>query len=208
MTTAAAAPTPWPDPLEIVLEPRAWLALVWPGIQVVLGAIHLSMLCAGYGFALSFVPLVIGLPMLSLVTRAAWWVAEVEARLVSALAMVPSGPAQELPPANGFLLGLGELMSMGSAWTRPLGLLMTLPLGGIGLGLVTGFFSISTAFFLGGLSGAFGWLQVSFDGWVLPPARGAVQAVWILGGLVGMLGTLHLAFAWLRLHARFWQALR
>jgi hypothetical protein len=198
---------PWPDPLDIVGEPRAWLALAWPVVQVALGGMQLGLLTAGYAMSLSFVPFAIGLPMLSLVTRAAWHVAGFEARVATSLAGLPSAPAQELPPATGFLLGLGDLLSLSSAWTRPFGLLLTLPFGVAGLGLVTTAFALSFGFLAAGIAGAAGWVQVSLEGWVLPPSRGPIQALWILGGLAGMLATLHLAYGWLRMHARIWRAL-
>ncbi len=198
---------PWPDPLEIIGEPRAWLALLWPPVQVFLGGLHLGLLTAGYGVALSFVPFAIGLPMLSLMTRAAWYVAGFEARIATSLAGLPTTPSEELPPATGFLLGLGDLFSLSSAWTRPLGLLLTLPMGVAGLVLVTTLFAMSFGFLAAGLAGAFGWVQVSLESWVFPPSRGPIQALWILGGLAGILATLHLAYGWLRLHARFWRAL-
>lgn len=205
---ASAISSPWSDPLDVVAEPRAWLALFWPMLQTFLGALHLVLLSWAYGFSLSLVPFAVGLPLLSLSARAAWWVAELEARLAAAMVRRPLDPVEDLPPARGFLLGLGSLVGLPAVWTRHLGLLLTLPMGILGMALVTTLAGLAFAFLMGGLVGAFGWVEVQVDGWVFPPTTGTRQALWILGGLVGLLGVLHLAWGWVRLHARVWRALR
>jgi hypothetical protein len=207
MSEAALPAQAWPDPLDLALHPRSWLALGWPVVQVAFGSISATLLSTGYGMALALTPLVVGLPLFSLVTRGAWWLAEVEAQLAARLAGVTLPSARLLPAPHGFLLGLGDLIGLPAAWTRVLGLLLTLPLGTVGLGLVTTVFCLALSVMILTGAGFFGF-QVSTEGWVAPPVSASAQALWCLGGLAAVAGALYLAFAWVRLHAWLWRVLR
>lgn len=207
MSEAALPAQAWPDPLDLALHPRSWLSLGWPVVQVFFGSLSTTVLSAGYGMALALTPLAVGLPLFSLVTRGAWWMAELEAQLAARLAGVTLSPARPLPPAHGFLLGLGDLIGLPAAWTRVLGLVLTLPLGTVGLGLVTSVFCLALSVLIIAGAGLFGF-QVSTEGWVSPPVTATAQALWCLGGLAAVAGALYLAFAWVRLHAWLWRVLR
>lgn len=213
---------PWPGWLEIAVEPRAYGAVIYQLLGLPIGIIGFTWWSTGLSLSLGLAVLGVGLLLgfgLLISVRA---MAIAQGRMAWGLTGMPSIDLPVLPEGSGFWDRFKNLLAERTTWLSQLYVLLRLPMGILGFTLIICLIVLSASCILAaglqwaslnvgpeGLAHlqAFG-TALSFDpGEVELPSFllnmhsfGRVTAV--ATGLLGLLGTLHLALAltWLDGH--------
>ena len=207
--------TAWPGWLDIALEPRAYGALIYQLVGLPLGILGFTWLVTGLSLSLGLSIIGLGLLLGFGFVISVRGLALAEGHLVWNLSGMPSTEMPLIPEGNGFWGRFRALLVDPATWLSQVYLLLRLPMGILGFTLLICLITLSSACILAaGLHwastqvGADGLAHVqafgstfTFDpGDVELPASlfgmgafGRVTAVAV--GLLGLLGSLHLALA-------------
>ena len=178
----------------VVVDPRAWGALMYMLLSLATGIVYFTVVVTGISLSLGLSILIIGIPMMLLFLAIVRVVSLGEGRLVEALLgeRMPRRPA--LPPADaGFFKRIAWWLKDYRTWTTMLYMVLMLPLGIVYFTVIVTGLSVSLSLFVGPLvqavtnqpmivNGDYGYF---IQWWAFP-------LVWALGVLVFLL-TLHLA---------------
>ncbi len=216
-----------PGFLEVALAPRAYGALAYQIAGLPLGIATFAWVATGlslsFGLAFIGIGLLLGLAYL-LASRA---MAVGQGRLAAYIAATEAPAALLVPPSEGFWARLGALLKDPASWGAQVYLLLRMPMGVLGFGLLISMLSLSIAALFLGL---FPWYRVESYGdglvhlqsrwgsmdWDLcfeplvrgfirhpGPARLTTAAV----GFLGFLATLHVSLGLTRMEAAIARAL-
>lgn len=120
----------WLRIFGVVVEPRAWGALLYMLISLLTGILYFTWAITGLSLSVSLIILIIGLPFLFLFLLSVRGIALVEGRIVEALLGVRMPRRSIFVDKNkGFWARLKELVSSWLVWKTLLYMLLMLPLG-------------------------------------------------------------------------------
>lgn len=213
---------PWPGLFEVALAPTAYAALLYQLLGLPLGLAAFIWVVLGLSLSLGLALLGIGLLLGLGYLLACRGLAVAEARLAARLVGQAGPTAPPLPPGTGFWGRLGALLLDPASWGAQAFLLLRMPLGVAAFSALLTLLVLSTTALAMGLLPWQG-LEVGPDGLAhlrasagwhatfepapldLPEAflrhPGAARLTVAALGLLGFLGTLHLALALTRLEA-------
>lgn len=192
---------PWPSFFGVFADSKAYTSLLYLLLALPAGIFAFTWVVTGLSLSLGMLILIIGFPLLIFVLGSIRALGLAEGRLIEALLDVrmPRRPPI-LPAGRQWTERLGNLFKDGYTWTSLLYLLLKLPLGIFYFTAMVMSFTISIVFtampfirLFNPLDGDYTIFSTQYGPEHLPP-------VWlVLGigflGVVGLVGTLHLALA-------------
>jgi len=193
---------PWPSLFGVFADPKAYTSLLYLLLSLPAGIFTFTWVVTGLSLSLGLLVLVIGFPLLIFFLGSSRALGLAEGRLIEALLDVRMPRRPPLLPAGlRWTERLGNLFKDGYTWTSLIYLLLYMPLGILYFtAMVTSFF-LSIAFMAAPLMRLFG---AHFDGdftfLCTQYGPGNLPPMWLLLGLgflgvLGLVGTLHLALA-------------
>jgi len=211
---AAVTPTPvdkrpfYVKFFSVFAEARAWGSLFYLLFALATGIIYFTWVVTGLSLSAGLLVLIIGLPFFFLFLLSVRGVALVEGRLVEALLGVRMPRRQLFTRKDlGFWQKLKALLTQRQTWTALVYMILQMPLGIIYFTLIIVLVSVS----LWGI--AIPILQYGFD---LPVVQGYdvdyylaawVMPLTVIGGILLLTATMHLAKAVGKLHGLFAKAM-
>ncbi|BDU76319.1 sensor domain-containing protein [Mesoterricola sediminis] len=202
------APRPWPGFFGVLVDGRAYTALAYLLLAFFTGLFYFIWTVTGLSLSLGFLVLIIGLPMAAFFLGSLRALGLGEGRLVDALLDVrmPRRPPL-LPEGKRLVDRLAGLFRDSYTWKCLVYFLIHLPLS-----------LMTSTFMLIGLVVSFSLLAIPVLHWgfhlplVVVGCETFSAPVWVvlllpLGGLLGLIGTLHLGLAFGRLHGALARAL-
>jgi hypothetical protein len=200
----------------IVVDPRAWGALIYMLLAMLTGTIYFTIVVTGISLSVGLAILIIGVPIMLLFLAIVRAVSLAEGRLVEALLgeRMPRRPALS-PAEGGIIKRIAWWLKDYRTWTTMLYMLLMLPLGVVYFTVLTTAISFGASMFAGPVvqfvtgspmvvTGDYGYF---IEWWAVP-------FVWALGLLVFILtlhgaklvGRIHAAYAKVMLVGRFSEA--
>lgn len=202
------APRPWPGFFGVLVDGRSYLALAYLLLAFFTGIFYFVWTVTGLSLSLGLMVLIIGLPMAAFFLGSLRALGLGEGRLVEALLDVrmPRRPPL-LPEGNRLVDRLAALFKDGYTWKCLVYFMIHFPIS-----------LMTSTFMLIGLVVSFSLLAVPVLHWhfhlplVVVNYETYAAPVWVvlllpLGGLLGLIGTLHLGMAFGRLHGALARAL-
>ena len=217
----------WPGWLDIALEPRAYGALIYQLVGLPLGIACFTWLMVGLSLSLGLAVIGIGLLLGFGLIISVRGLALVQGRIVWGLSGMPALDLPLIPEGSGFWDRFRALLSDSATWLSQLYLLLRFPMGILGFTLLICLISMSAACILAaGLHwassnvGADGLAHVQAFGSTFTFDPGDVEwptflfqmksfgrVIAVATGILGLLGSLHLALALTWLDGRLAKAL-
>ncbi|MDP2876416.1 MAG: sensor domain-containing protein [Holophaga sp.] len=199
---AAQGDRPWPSFFGVFSDPKAYTSVLYLLLSLPVGIFAFTWVVTGLSLSLGLMILVIGFPLLIFFLGSSRALALAEGRLVEALLDVrmPRRPTV-LPAGLRWTERLGNLFKDGYTWTSLVYLLLHMPFGIFYFTAMVTSFSLSVAFMAAPLMRLFG-NHVDGDFTILCSQYGPgnLPPMYLLLGLgflgvLGLVGTLHLALA-------------
>lgn len=152
--------TPWISFFGVLVDRRAYLALLYLLLAMPLGVLYFCFLVTGWSLGLGLLILWVGLLVLLVVLAGSLGLAMFERQQAIWLLGAPVGPVRRPePPASGALAALRELVTNPVTWKGMLFLLLKFPLGIASFVFAVTAFSLSLAL----LTAPFHWRISSLD---------------------------------------------
>ncbi len=194
--------------LSVITDSRAWAALLYLLLSMMTGIVYFTWAVTGLSLSLGLLVLIIGLPFAVLFLISIRSIAHVEGRIVEALLGVrmPRRPLFTNREA-GWVDQVKGLLLEGRTWTAVVYMILQLPLGVLYFSIFVTLITTSLA------SMASPILAIIFDEPFIHLGAAAYHLpVWLMplmvvGGLIVLLATLHMAKLVGRVHGAFAKAL-